>query len=720
MDVLDLDYSTKNIPYPSLDSYLKLLTSKTIDFIKRLRWKAFFYSKGTTDQSKRTEYYGFKSQKSPPTDQNLRRFEEGLFEIIRTLKFKKIKNDFQDRLRRDIRRIQTSKKVFVGADKSKNIYEVPVPKYRKIIRDNITKSYRLDDEDTVDLINRDIYNSTSLLGIQERVNKLEEKQCYVLLKDHKPDFLQKMPTRLINPAKTELGRVSKSILQNLVEELSIKLRLNLWISTADAIKWFDNIPNKPKATFLQFDLVNFYPSINLQIFDEAILFAQRHIDIPDQHLRIIKQCRRGILFHEGQGWIKKGLSTNFDVPMGGLDSAQVADFIGIFILDTLSRAFDPTYIGLYRDDGLMVIPESNGPKTNRIHKKLIQVFKYLGFKVDVTSNIKIVNYLDATFNLSDGSYRPYSKDSGDPTYINTKSNHPGSIIRQIPNSVNTRINLISSSRRIFNNSKAPYNRALLKSGFPANQLLSFQNKTVTTGNKPHRRNRPRKVVWFNPPYCELSNINIAKQFFWLVDTCFSHQNPLRKICNRMNLKISYSCCKNIGSIISSHNAKVLRNAQNQNTTVGRNANGPADICNCRIPSRCPLDGRCRLRNVVYIAKISTVRNPTYRRFYIGISKNPWKLRLYVHNASFRNRRSRNHTALSKHFWDLKARGERPTITWKILSVANTPRNLRDSCLLCTTEKVLIMRFCQPRLLLNHRSDLISKCRHTRDITSSPS
>ena len=714
--MLDLDYSTKNIPYPSLDSYVKILTSKTVEFIKRLRWKAFFYNKGTGGDSERAEKYGFKSQRSPPADLNLRKFEDGLFEIIRTLKFRNVTNEFQDKMQRDIRRIRNSKKVFVKADKSKHIYEVPVPEYRKIIRDNVTRNYQRDDADTVDQINRDIYTTTCKLGIHDRVNRLEEKQCYVLLKDHKPDFLERLPARLINPAKTELGRVSKSILQRLVEDLSRKLHLNLWISTADAIMWFKNIPNKQKATFLQFDIVDFYPSISQRIFDEAIQFAKRHIHIPEQHLEIIMQCRKGILFNEGQGWIKKGLSTNFDVPMGGLDSAQVADFVGIYILDALSRVFDPTLMGLYRDDGLMVIPESNGPKTNGLHKKLIQVFKYLGFRVDAVSNTKTVNFLDVTFNLRDGSFRPYSKDAGDPVYINTASNHPKSIIKQIPNSVNSRINLISSSRRVFNNSKAPYNRALLQSGFPPNRLLSFRDKTETPVNGTHRRNRPRKVIWFNPPYCERSSTNIAKQFLWLLDTCFSDQNPLKRICNRMNVKISYSCCRNMSAIISSHNAKVLGNTHSQSSDYGRNNRGP---CNCRVPSRCPLEGKCRLRNIVYQAKISTVRNPRYRRFYIGISKNPWKSRLYVHNASFRRRRSKNHTALSRHFWHLKDRGKRPTVKWKILSVANTPKNLRDSCLLCISEKMKILRFPIPRLLLNHRSDLVSKCRHTKDIISCP-
>ena len=53
-------------------------------------------------------------------------------------------------------------------------------------------------------------------------------------------------------------------------------------------------------------------------------------------------------------------------------TAQITDLVGIYIyiyiLDTLSRIIDPKQIGLYGDDGLIFIPESNGPKTSRIEK----------------------------------------------------------------------------------------------------------------------------------------------------------------------------------------------------------------------------------------------------------------------------------------------------------------------------------------------------------------
>ena len=47
------------------------------------------------------------------------------------------------------------------------------------------------------------------LEISDRVFKLETKQSVITVKDHKPDFMNVTQTRLINPTKSHLGRVSK-------------------------------------------------------------------------------------------------------------------------------------------------------------------------------------------------------------------------------------------------------------------------------------------------------------------------------------------------------------------------------------------------------------------------------------------------------------------------------------------------------------------------------
>ena len=49
--------------------------------------------------------------------------------------------------------------------------------------------------------------------------------------------------------------------------------------------------------------------------------------------------------------------------------------------------------------------------------------------------MKIVNYLDITFNLNDGTYKLYTKPNNETKYIHKNLNHPPSVIRQIPLSI---------------------------------------------------------------------------------------------------------------------------------------------------------------------------------------------------------------------------------------------------------------------------------------------
>ena len=67
-------------------------------------------------------------------------------------------------------------------------------------------------------------------------------------------------------------------------------------------------------------------------------------------------------------------------------------------------------------------------------------------ELKISSNLKIVNFLDFTFNLSNYSYKSFSKSNALPTYINVSSNHPASIVKQIPNAINIEINRLSSSK----------------------------------------------------------------------------------------------------------------------------------------------------------------------------------------------------------------------------------------------------------------------------------
>ena len=46
-------------------------------------------------------------------------------------------------------------------------------------------------------------------------------------------------------------------------------------------------------------------------------------------------------------------------------------------------------------------------------------------------NLSVVDDLDVTLNLKDGTYKPYRKPNEETMYIHKKSNHPPNIIKQI-------------------------------------------------------------------------------------------------------------------------------------------------------------------------------------------------------------------------------------------------------------------------------------------------
>ena len=82
--------------------------------------------------------------------------------------------------------------------------------------------------------------------------------------------------------------------------------------------------------------------------------------------------------------------------------------------------------------------------------------------------MKVVNYLDVKLNLNEGTYKPYHKPDNETNYIHKDSNHPPSIIRQIPLSIERRISNLSSKEHIFKEPIPYYEAALQRSGYNHN------------------------------------------------------------------------------------------------------------------------------------------------------------------------------------------------------------------------------------------------------------
>ena len=98
------------------------------------------------------------------------------------------------------------------------------------------------------------------------------------MKDHKENFLNHPTTRLINPAKNEIGRISKQILDQINSKLCEILKVNEWKNTASVINWFKKIESKSSHKSL-FDIKDFYASIKEDLLIEALEFAKQHVTI---------------------------------------------------------------------------------------------------------------------------------------------------------------------------------------------------------------------------------------------------------------------------------------------------------------------------------------------------------------------------------------------------------------------------------------------------------
>ena len=228
-------------------------------------------------------------------------------------------------------------------------------------------------------------------------------------------------------------------------------------------------------------------------------------------------------------------------------------------------------------------------------------------------------------------------------------------------------------------------------------------------NQPRRRrNRRRRVTYFNPPFSLNVETNVGKEFLSIIKS-FPKNNVLSPIINTNTIKVSYRTLQNMGGEISRHNKLILD---------GENQSGPEPRCNCqaRLRDQCPLPGRCTVTNVVYGAEVTRLDTNTTAT-YTGLSSPPFKNRVRGHLQDIKNHNPsdpdchRSGTRLSRHVGELKAQSVPYRIDWKIIKETKTAYNpATNYCKLCTMEKYLIM-FNPDDAKLNLRSEFFSHCRH---------
>ena len=206
--------------------------------------------------------------------------------------------------------------MFVFADKTRNIYETSLDTYNKLLH-NITKTYKRGSEGNISEINNELKHIANKLSIGNRIECMKKRKAFSYLKDHKENFENNLKCQLINPAKSDSGKMSKLILDKLNTHLRSILNVNQWRNTQNVMEWFGNIKEKTRHSFISFDIVDFYTSISENLLDQALSWASDLADISDEDISIIQHARKSLLFNHGKPWIKNNNSNLFDVTMHG-------------------------------------------------------------------------------------------------------------------------------------------------------------------------------------------------------------------------------------------------------------------------------------------------------------------------------------------------------------------------------------------------------------------
>ena len=140
------------------------------------------------------------------------------------------------------------------------------------------------------------------------------------------------------------------------------------------------------------------------------------------------------------------------------------------------------------------------------------------------------------------------------------------------------------------------------------------------------------IVWFNHHERSKNILLFLEKHFpksnklhkTFIEKHFPKSNKLHKTFNRNTVKVSYSCMENVSQIIKKHNKHV--------TNVDVRSIAP---CNCRDKNNCPMNGNCRVENVVYKCVASATKK-SKENVYIGVAEGDWKQRYYNHTISLRN------------------------------------------------------------------------------------
>ena len=132
--------------------------------------------------------YGLKTLHSSKQVKELSAFEKDLIAVVKDIKFRNERSDFQTTLQEDIRLIHNYKKAMTSVDKTSNMYRLTKEEHNKLLQNAIISKNKKTNKKMKDKINK---KGKAILKNKEALQRLDINKkviAFFTLKDHKENF----------------------------------------------------------------------------------------------------------------------------------------------------------------------------------------------------------------------------------------------------------------------------------------------------------------------------------------------------------------------------------------------------------------------------------------------------------------------------------------------------------------------------------------------------
>lgn len=123
--------------------------------------------------------------------------------------------------------LKSKEKLLIPADKTTNLYRMDAPTHNHLRyrhNKNATKKHQATLQ-TPYIISAEKKDCPETHATLTELTQLTKKipKTLITLKDHKPNFKNNPTCRLINPAKSEMGRISKQYCKHIIQKINAKV-----------------------------------------------------------------------------------------------------------------------------------------------------------------------------------------------------------------------------------------------------------------------------------------------------------------------------------------------------------------------------------------------------------------------------------------------------------------------------------------------------------------